>query len=339
MYTLTRAIEAASPHEYETFFDASHAHELPGYASVVPHPMGFRQLVDDKTISSLPSYRALLSALRSVSANGRSYWSSNHAADIPGAPVVLAAAERLAAATEEAVAAALPPREHREPVRSRCTLVVVPRPLVQHWREQLSWHLEPDALDGEIIVDDGCAPGSGARYLGEWLPAERLAQASVLVTSSERLSTEQRLHQLGAATPSALRKSQPQSVMLQARLARLRSMWRLTPRVWRSCAQRWLRGVRSGRACGRRGSRRVTTLLRWQVHWLRVIIDEGHLLGGGAITNTKQLVPRASNACGVRRRGTGGPGGGGGPQHMTTADTDTVDARPHAVERLRRANE
>ena len=92
------------------------------------------------------------------------------------------------------------------PVRSGATLLVVPKPLMQHWREQMSWHLEQAALHGAVLVD---SYGDGRRRRGalpplreQWSISE-LANAAVVLTCNERLSYEQRLGASGRGAGSA----------------------------------------------------------------------------------------------------------------------------------------
>ena len=81
-------------------------------------------------------------------------------------------------------------------LRSGATLLVVPRPLIEHWHEQMEWYVDTSVLHGPVLVDrmhsDGPRRGSGGGLVplrSQWTAVE-LARASVLLTCSERLSYE-----------------------------------------------------------------------------------------------------------------------------------------------------
>ena len=140
----------------------------------------------------------------------------------------------------------------------------MPKPLLQHWREQIGWHVEKGGLEGEVLFDphalssgstglSSAATAAGrAHTLREIWSAEELARCAVLVTSSERLSLEQR-----HATAS---------VKLPARAA-----------------------IKGGGSQGS-GSLCGEPSVLCEVQWVRLVCDEGHSLGGGALTNAKVLL-------------------------------------------------
>ena len=123
-------------------------------------------------------------------------------------------------------------------------MIVVPKPLVSHWREQISWHVARGALPGEVLVDplgdfgdtgpDGAtAPLRRVGSLRDHYSASKLASASIVLTCCERLTHEQRLTASGGG----------ESVLAELK-------------------------------------------------WVRLMCDEGHHLGGGAVTNAKRLLER-----------------------------------------------
>ena len=86
---------------------------------------------------------------------------------------MLQSAETLSATIERELLAAVGGGDPHAPVQdtplpSRCTLLVVPRPLLQHWAEQIAWHLTSHALDGEVLIDGETEHGPlGARHSAE----------------------------------------------------------------------------------------------------------------------------------------------------------------------------
>uniref|UniRef100_A0AAV1T4R0 Uncharacterized protein n=1 Tax=Peronospora matthiolae TaxID=2874970 RepID=A0AAV1T4R0_9STRA len=130
------------------------------------------------------------------------------------------------------------PAEHL--VTSNGSLIVVPDPLVEHWKYQIEAHVARGAL--RTFVDEGRAD----------LPRNvDLAAYDVVVTSFRRLTTEWRLHR----PASALETRMPERYGFEG-------------------PQRYADGTNRGE---------VSSLLT--VQWTRVIIDEGHKLGGRTPTN------------------------------------------------------
>ena len=244
VYAVLKATRIACPRGYALFGSSikEAADQLPHYRELVPEPPeDFEALRRDACIATFKSRTALDVAVLAVPFAAMGYWSSTAAAawhpEGPEAAADLALeARRLLEAVNIALdrhrpnATAAPP-----PLRSGATLLVVPKPLLHHWREQIEWHVDQTCLGGEVLIDgygEGRRNGSArAKSLRELYSPARLADAAVIVTSSERLSMEQR-HATASGQPSVL--------------------------------------------C--------------EVHWLRLVIDEGHYLGGGALTNTKVLL-------------------------------------------------
>ncbi|EGZ27764.1 hypothetical protein PHYSODRAFT_321501 [Phytophthora sojae] len=125
-------------------------------------------------------------------------------------------------------------------VSSGASLIVVPDPLVEHWKYQIEAHVESGAL--RTFIDE----------TGEELPSNlELAACDVVVTSFSRLAREWRRHR----PASALEKRMPERYGFEG-------------------IQRYSDGTIRGE---------VSSLLT--VRWVRVIVDEGHELGGQTPTN------------------------------------------------------
>ncbi|KAL4152479.1 hypothetical protein PRNP1_009408 [Phytophthora ramorum] len=139
-------------------------------------------------------------------------------------------------------------------VSSGASLIVVPDPLVEHWKYQIETHVAPGAL--RVFVDPG---------LEHTLPYNiDLAQHDVVVTSFTRLAREWRLHR----PTSALEARMPERYGFEG-------------------PQRYADGTLRGE---------VSSLLT--VHWVRVVVDEGHKLGGQTPSDLMQL---ARLLCAERR--------------------------------------
>ncbi|CAH0481391.1 unnamed protein product [Peronospora belbahrii] len=139
-------------------------------------------------------------------------------------------------------------------VSSRASLLVVPDPLVEHWRYQVETHVAPGAL--HVFVDPGVE-----RELPYNLD---LAQYDVVITSFTRLAREWRINR----PTSALEERMPERYGFEGQ-------------------QRYADGTSRGT---------VSSLLT--VHWVRVVVDEGHKLGGPTPSNLMQL---ARLLCAKRR--------------------------------------
>ncbi|KAI9906649.1 hypothetical protein PsorP6_004638 [Peronosclerospora sorghi] len=121
-------------------------------------------------------------------------------------------------------------------VSSRTSLLVVPDPLVEHWKHQIETHVLRDAL--HVYIDPG---------IDHELPSNTdLARYDVVITSFTRLAREWRFHR----PTSALEERMPKRFGFEG-----------PPRY----ADGTLRG-------------HMSSLLT--VYWVRVIVDEGHKLGG-----------------------------------------------------------
>lgn len=129
-----------------------------------------------------------------------------------------------------------------ELVRSHASLIVVPDPLVEHWKYQIEMHVAPGALRVFIDVDDKSELPSNSK----------LARYDVVVTSFTRLTREWKYHR----PASALEMRMPDRYGFE------------------DSAQRYADGQARGE---------VSALLT--VNWIRVIVDEGHKLGGKSTTN------------------------------------------------------
>ncbi|KAK1948541.1 F-box protein [Phytophthora citrophthora] len=139
-------------------------------------------------------------------------------------------------------------------VSSGASLIVVPDPLVEHWKYQVEAHVAPGAL--RVFVDPG---------VEDKLPYNiDLATYDVVITSFTRLAREWRLHR----PTSALEERMPERYGFEG-------------------PQRYADGTIRGE---------VSSLLT--VHWVRVIVDEGHKLGGQTPSDLMQL---ARLLCAERR--------------------------------------
>ncbi|GMF09838.1 unnamed protein product [Phytophthora lilii] len=139
-------------------------------------------------------------------------------------------------------------------VSSGASLIVVPDPLVEHWKFQVEAHVAPGAL--RVFVDPG---------IDYKLPYNMdLAEYDVVITSFTRLAREWRLHR----PTSALEERMPQRYGFEG-------------------PERYADGTLRGE---------VSSLLT--VHWVRVIVDEGHKLGGQTPSDLMQL---ARLLCAERR--------------------------------------
>jgi SNF2-related domain len=179
----------------------------------------------------------------------------------------LAAALRGTAAAHAAAAAV-------EPVPlSAATLVVVPGILVEHWKHEAAKHVRHAALRVYCIED--------ARDAN--IPAHRLAWDFDLV-----LTTFSHLSAYGA--PWQLRSREARHVVLQARS--LHACMRRGQRTPRCAACRHaprMDATSQMHAC-MHTYHACRTCARVQVHWLRVILDEGHILGRAAQSNRLALL-------------------------------------------------
>ncbi|GMF46259.1 unnamed protein product [Phytophthora fragariaefolia] len=139
-------------------------------------------------------------------------------------------------------------------VSSGASLIVVPDPLVEHWKYQIETHVVPGSL--RVFIDPG---------IEHKLPYNiDLAQYDVVVTSFTRLAREWRLHR----PTSALEARMPERYGFEG-------------------PERYADGTLRGE---------VSSLLT--VHWVRVIVDEGHKLGGQTPSDLMQL---ARLLCAERR--------------------------------------
>ncbi|TMW60806.1 hypothetical protein Poli38472_000848 [Pythium oligandrum] len=121
---------------------------------------------------------------------------------------------------------------------SAATLIVVPNPLIDHWRYQIEMHLTPNALD--VFIDDA----DGKKDLPS---PQDLAKYDVVITSIGRLASE-------------WKHRRPISALEERRPDRY---------GYEDGPQRFVDGF----VC-----RGASSLLG--VHWVRVVVDEGHKLGG-----------------------------------------------------------
>lgn len=243
VYSIFREVRRRTPDAYALFADSGReaAAQLAGYTEVVlSPPPDFSELKSDRTIRALGSRAALDAACQAVPRAASAYWGSAMAAqshpDGPAAAADLAAsAADLGTAVDAALASHRPePSTLERPNASRpsgATLIVVPRPLLPHWREQLKWHVHEGGLGGRLLVDGegggaggggadgaphpgvagaaGPAPGSnrgrrgGGATLALQFSADQLAAAAVVITTFERLSLEQR-HATSSGVDSVL---------------------------------------------------------------------------------------------------------------------------------------
>ncbi|KAG7391797.1 hypothetical protein PHYPSEUDO_003417 [Phytophthora pseudosyringae] len=161
------------------------------------------------------------------------------------------ARERLENATETTLDTSLRSAHSRDRsvaaetlVSTGASLIVVPDPLVEHWKYQIEAHVAHDAL--RAFIDEG----------KDDLPANaELATYDVVVTSFSRLAKEWKLHR----PASALEKRMPERYGFEG-------------------PQRYTDGTIRGE---------VSSLLT--VLWVRVIVDEGHKLGGQTPTNLMRM--------------------------------------------------
>lgn len=124
-------------------------------------------------------------------------------------------------------------RRH-ELTESIASLIIVPAPLVEHWKFQIETHIEQGAL--KVFVD-----------IGKTLPSsDELATYDVVITSLERLGREWKYNR----PMSALEERAPERYGFEDQ-------------------PRFVDGSIRGE---------MSPLLR--VHWVRIVVDEGHKLGG-----------------------------------------------------------
>jgi SNF2 family DNA or RNA helicase len=133
-----------------------------------------------------------------------------------------------------------------ELVRSRASLIVVPDPLVEHWRYQIAMHVAPGALRVYVDKDEK----------NELPRNSKLARYDIVVTSFSRLTREWKFHR----PASALETRMPDRYGFE------------------DSSQRYADGQARGE---------VSSLLT--VNWIRVIVDEGHKLGGQTPTNLMMM--------------------------------------------------
>ncbi|KAJ0403344.1 hypothetical protein ATCC90586_005166 [Pythium insidiosum] len=123
-------------------------------------------------------------------------------------------------------------------LRSATTLIVVPNPLVEHWKYQIKMHVQRGMLT--VYVDDAEAKRP--------LPsAEELVTYDIVITSFSRLADEWKY---GRPT-SALEERRPDRY-----------------------------GFENAPATFIDGFECRGTSALFRVHWVRIIVDEGHQLGG-----------------------------------------------------------
>ncbi|KAJ8517456.1 hypothetical protein ON010_g18317 [Phytophthora cinnamomi] len=129
-------------------------------------------------------------------------------------------------------------------VGSGASLIVVPDPLVEHWKYQIEAHVKSGALRTFIDETSGDLPSNS-----------ELAAYDVVVTSFSRLAREWRLHRPVSAQEM-----------------------RIPERYGFEGPKRYSDGTISGA---------VSSLLT--VRWVRVIVDEGHELGGQTPTRLMEM--------------------------------------------------
>ncbi|POM59942.1 F-box protein [Phytophthora palmivora] len=129
-------------------------------------------------------------------------------------------------------------------VSSGASLIVVPDPLVEHWKYQIEVHVVQGALRAFIDEGNGGLPSNS-----------NLAAYDVVVISFSRLAKEWKLHR----PASGLEERMPERYGFEG-------------------SQRYTDGTIRGE---------VSSLLT--VHWVRVIVDEGHKLGGQTPTNLMRM--------------------------------------------------
>lgn len=127
---------------------------------------------------------------------------------------------------------------------SHASLIIVPDPLVKHWKFQLETYVNEGAL--KVFIDRGLELPSAAE----------LAKFDVVVTSFTRLDNDWKYYR----PPSTLEERMPKRYGFE------------------DGPQRYADGeIRKG----------ISSLLL--VHWVRLIVDEGHKLGGTTPTNQMQM--------------------------------------------------
>lgn len=130
-------------------------------------------------------------------------------------------------------------------VNSASTLIVVPNPLVDHWKFQIETHVEPGALKVFIDSDHNKPLPSSAE----------LVKYDVVITSFLRLLQEWKTNR----PTSALEERAPERYGFEDHV-------------------RFADGTIRGE---------MSSLLR--VHWVRIVVDEGHQLGGTAETSQMRM--------------------------------------------------
>ena len=176
---------------------------------------------------------------------------------------------------------------------SCATLIVVPPTLLAHWRSQLTLHVDWNYISAahKVFIDDGLGPlrpphtavgsldptdrgaAGAARGRTELPPADVLRKYLFVVTSTRRLTQEAREHAGSLVGADLLPRSSP------ARGRRVRSLShraKAAPLMSRLANPTSL-SQRSELLSSLSGEASQSALHK--VYWLRLVVDEGHILG------------------------------------------------------------
>ena len=320
VYSILKQVRTSCPREYALLGRGVRraAAVLPQYAETLGRapPIDFDEISHDAQISTLATRAGLDAAVRAVPDAARAYWSSaaaiaHHPSGAPAAAALVADALRLRTAVDEALDAHTPDGDAPPPPRrSRATLVIAPRPLVQQPRSGVRSRVFQPALERARIPLSStvfrcmhCAPLPGIHAVLRMHCTRPSSRPEAGAFSTQVQHWREQLEWHVKADGGGL----PGEVLIDpfadqrgnsggggggggrrggggGRLGDLASLWSaerlaaasvvVLPAERLSLEQRHAAGAS----------------VLCAVRWLRVVCDEGHSLGGGALTHTKLLL-------------------------------------------------